>query len=174
MAKSKTLVVYYSRSGTTRALAKAIAEALRCDIEEIAETTSRAGVLGYMRSIFEAIWRIPSPIKTVERDPGSYDLVIIGTPVWAGSVSSPVRSYLTANKAHFGETAFFCTLGGRGSDSAFGQMEALTGRPPRARCAVRASDVESSRYAADVSRFVGALGATSAAQAQPAGAVARA
>lgn len=158
MAKPKALLVYYSRTGTTRAVAAAIADALGCDIEEIGEATGRAGPFGYMRSLFEAIWRIPAPIRPVARDPGSYDLVIIGTPVWASSVSSPVRSYLSANKAHFGETAFFCTLGGRGSDGAFAQMEALTGRPPRACCAVRASDVQSGRHGAEVSRFVNALG----------------
>lgn len=159
MATLKALVVYYSRSGTTRTLATAIAQTLGCDLEEIRDTSRRSGALGYVRSLIEAFRRQPSAIEPAAHDPGSYDLVIVGTPVWAGSMSSPVRSYLMANKARLREAAFFCTLGGRGSESAFAQMQELAGRAPRALCAVAASDVRSGRYAAEVARFVKALAA---------------
>jgi hypothetical protein len=78
----------------------------------------------------------------------SYDLVVIGTPVWAWSLSSPVRAYLTATASQLPEVAFFCTLGARGSESAFAQMTAIVGKKPRAVCAITqreafsASDVE--------------------------------
>jgi flavodoxin len=42
----KTLVVYYSRTGTTRKVAEAIAGILRCDIEEVVDTKKRSGILG--------------------------------------------------------------------------------------------------------------------------------
>ncbi len=161
MAPMKALIVYYSRSGTTRMLATAISHTLHCDIEEIRDTRSRRGILGYVQSLIEAFLRRPSTIESAERDPGSYDLVIIGTPVWAGSMSSPVRSYLMANKARLREAAFFCTLGGRGSESAFAQMRELAGKVPCARCAVTASAVRSGRYGADVARFAKELETTS-------------
>ena len=37
MGASKTLVVFYLRSGTTRRIALALSEALKCDLEEITE-----------------------------------------------------------------------------------------------------------------------------------------
>jgi flavodoxin len=37
MGAPKLLVVFYSRSGTTRRIAKALSEALKCDLEEITE-----------------------------------------------------------------------------------------------------------------------------------------
>jgi hypothetical protein len=86
-----------------------------------------------------------------------YDRVIIGTPVWAWSVSSPVRAYLMANKGHLPEVAFYCTLGGRGSDSVFRQMQSLAGKAPRAVYAVTAGEVISTRYGASLAAFAKAL-----------------
>jgi len=96
MSSSKTLVVFYSRSGTTRRIAQALSEALKCDLEEITESRPRTGFLGYMRSLLEARRKLPSIITPRKHDVSSYDLVVIGTPVWAWSLSSPVRAYLTA------------------------------------------------------------------------------
>jgi flavodoxin len=154
MATSRVLVVYYSRSGTTRRVAEAISPALHCDIEAIVDTTSRAGAIGYLRSFVEAFQRRPSPIKPTQKDPGSYDLVVIGTPVWAGSLSSPIRSYLMANKAHLRKVAFFCTFGGRGSESTFGQMQDVAGKAPLARCAIVAREALSDRCGGAVTAFV--------------------
>ena len=50
----RTLVVYYSLSGMTRELAKAIAKELGADIEEIVDPTPRSGVLGYVRCGYES------------------------------------------------------------------------------------------------------------------------
>ena len=55
MANLRTLVVYYSRSGTTRKIAEALSEALNANIEEIVEANDRAGFFGYVRSLVEAI-----------------------------------------------------------------------------------------------------------------------
>ena len=106
-------MVYYFRSGTTRKIAEAVSEALTCDREEIVEAKSRAGFFGYIRSLVEARQKRPSVIAPAKLDASSYDLVVIGTPVWGWSVSSPVRAYLMANRDRLPEVAFFCTLGGQ-------------------------------------------------------------
>jgi flavodoxin len=155
----KTLVVYYSRSGTTRKLAKGIAESLGADIEEIVELRDRRGGRGYVRSLVEALRRRPTPISPAKQDPAAYGLVVVGTPVWVASLSSPVRSYLLANKARLREVAFFCTLGGSGNERAFAQMQELTERPPRSLCAVTAADLAAGRHTARVAAFVNALAA---------------
>ena len=78
---------------------------------------SRTGFLGYMRSLLEARRKRPSVIAPGKHDVSSYDLVVIGTPVWAWSLSSPVRAYLMAKTNQLPAVAFFCTLGGKGSES---------------------------------------------------------
>ena len=62
MANLRTLVVYYSRSGTTRIIAEALSEALNSNIEEIVEANGRAGFFDYVCSLVEAIQKNPSAI----------------------------------------------------------------------------------------------------------------
>jgi hypothetical protein len=73
-------------------VAEALAAELICDAEEIVATESRVGLVGIMRSLIEALRQRPAQIAAVRFNPSSYDLVIIGTPVWAWSVSSPSLS----------------------------------------------------------------------------------
>jgi hypothetical protein len=126
MSAPKILVVFYSRSGTTRRIAMALSATLGASVEEILEDRGRAGFLGYWKSIIEARRKHLPDILPARNDPSSFDLVVIGTPVWAWSVASPVRAYLTANKDRLPAVAFFCTLGGKGGETAFAQMQALS------------------------------------------------
>lgn len=157
MAAPKILVVFYSRSGTTRAVAKDLSAKLGSSIDEIVEPRSRNGFLGYSRSIIEARRRQCADIAPEKFDPSSFDLVVIGTPVWAWSVSSPVRAYLAANRDRLPEVAFFCTLGGNGSETAFAQMQSIVGKPPRATCAITAREVASGRDGSPLAAFASAL-----------------
>ncbi|MGO9397165.1 MAG: flavodoxin family protein [Xanthobacteraceae bacterium] len=160
MASLKILLVFYSRSGTTRAVAQALADALRCDTEEIVVNKSRAGLVGIVRSLGEAIRHQPAQIKPTRFDASSYDLVIVGTPVWAWSVSSPVRAYLINNKSDLPRIALFCTLGNRGDDAAFAQMQQLAGKAPLATAAFKTRDVVSSRFRDRLAKFAQALRAS--------------
>jgi len=160
MTNQRSLVVYYSRTGTTRKVVEALSQVLNCDVEEIVEAKSRMGVLGYLRSVVEARQERPAAIAAAKYDPSSYDLVVVGTPIWAWSVSSPVRAYLMTMKARLPDVAFFCTLGGAGSARAFSQMQGITGKTPRALCAVTAKEVSSGRYRERVSAFAKALEAS--------------
>lgn len=157
MSASRTLVVFYSRSGTTRRIAEALAAMLKCELEEITEPRPRTGFLGYMRSLLEARRKIPCSIAPGKHDVSSYDLIVIGTPVWAWSLSSPVRAYLTATASRLPEVAFFCTLGSRGSESAFAQMTTIVGKKPRAVCAITQRDALSGSHVERLAAFGKAL-----------------
>lgn len=91
----RVLVAFYSRTGNTRRVAEAIAERLKADMEEIRDVGSRSGVPGFFRSGYEALAGKLPEIQQVYRRPDEYDLVLIGSPVWVGRPSSPIRSYLT-------------------------------------------------------------------------------
>ncbi|WP_277182923.1 hypothetical protein [Caballeronia sp. BR00000012568055] len=130
------LVVCYSRTGTTRAVAVALAKCLHADFEEIIEPVDRSGVLGYVRSIVDALLSRKGLIKPMRYDPAQYDVVVIGTPVWAGTMSTPVRSWLCRNRRELRRVAFFCTEHRRGEATAFKDLEKLAGKTPVARCAL--------------------------------------
>lgn len=157
MPAPKILVIFYSRSGTTRRIALALSAALGGSVEEIVEDRGRNGFLGYLRSVIEARGRRAATIRPARNDPKSFDLVVIGTPVWAWSVSSPVRAYLTENKDRFPAVAFFCTLGGAGSETVFAQMQGIVGKPPRATCAITARDIAAGGEGAQLANFARAL-----------------
>lgn len=151
----KTLLVYYSRSGTTRKVAEAIAAELRCDIEEIQDVRSRKGLFGWLRSGREAIRKARPEIKPMNKDPESYDLVIIGTPVWASTMASPVRTWLNANqKKLINLVALFCTMGGEDRGHAIPDMGEYCHCDSLASLAVRRKDVASGAFEQKVKDFV--------------------
>lgn len=150
----KTLVVFYSRSGTTRKVAKAIVEKLNCDFEEIFDTKDRSGVLGFMTAGRDASFNKLTIIKATKINPSSYDMVIIGTPVWAFTMASPIRTYITENKDRFKKVAFFCTVGGVGSKGAFKNMEEICGKPPVALLELLTKEVVEGNYGPKVKEFL--------------------
>ena len=110
----KTLVVYYSRTQITKKVAERIASELNADLEEIIDTKSRSGPLGYLISCYDALRGKTTILKPIKNDPSNYDLVIVGTPVWAGTMSTPILTYLSENKDKFknvSEVGFFSTAG---------------------------------------------------------------
>lgn len=153
----KALVVFNSRTGITKKVAESIKKILKCDIEEIYEKKSREGVLGYLIGIYESIIEKPAEIKKTKKNPGSYNLVIIGTPVWAGKMSCPIRTYISQNKKHFKKIAFFCTMKGIGSESTFKDMEKLCRKKPIALLELISKEVMKRNYIQKVKKFVSNL-----------------
>ena len=87
-----TLVVYFSRGELTRIIAHAIAEQLQSTTTEITEPQSRKGFLGFFRSISEAKSRKIVKINPINVNLSDYDLIVVGTPVWAAAMASPIPS----------------------------------------------------------------------------------
>ena len=94
----KSLVVYYSRSGKTEDIAGIIAKKLGSEIEEIDDHKNRKGLLGFISSGNEAYLQKAIPIEKLKKDPAQYELTIVGTPIWAGNMSTPILSFLKEYK----------------------------------------------------------------------------
>ncbi|RLF84946.1 flavodoxin [Thermococci archaeon] len=124
----KTLVVFYSRSGTTKRVAQEVAKALNADIDELIDKKSRKGVLGFLRAGYDATRGKTTEIE-FEKDPYDYDLVIVGTPIWNGRVTPAIRTYLLWNREKIKNAAFFSTCAGR-PGKCLEQMEELWGKKP--------------------------------------------
>lgn len=90
----KILVVYATRTGTGKMIADRIGEALNADVEQIVDKVNRKGVLGFIRSGFQAFTKRCSPIGPPLRNPAQYDMTILISPIWASSLSSPMRTFL--------------------------------------------------------------------------------
>lgn len=129
---NKILVVYYSRSGNTGRVAREIAAELDADCEAIVDHAERRGLRGYRRCTYEAWFGRPAQIDRPVNPIAGYDLVIVGTPIWCLSLSSPVRAFLRLHRGDIDDVAFFCTMGGSGARRVFRQMALEVGKDPRA------------------------------------------
>lgn len=121
----KVLVAFYSRDGHTRAAAEMIAEALGADVDGIADGRPRRGIMGFLRAGYDATRGRTTEIR-FSKDPASYDLVVVGTPVWNGRVTPAVRTYLERNSGRIRRAAFFATCAGR-PGRCIGQMKEIYG-----------------------------------------------
>jgi len=155
-AGPRSLVAYYSLTGHTRALAHAIRDASAGQLEEIAEPRARIGFPGEMRALVDSLLRRAPPIRTPERDPAHYELLLLGGPVWAGRIAAPVRTYARTVAARARDLAFFCTYDADGAATALEELAELCGRQPKAVLAVPAHALVSGAFHAELQRFVDA------------------
>lgn len=154
----KPLVVYYSRSGTTKKVAEAIAQALGCDIEELVDTQKRSGLSGWIRSGRQALKEELTTLEPLKKDLSQYDLVIIGGPVWAYTMSVPIRTFIIQNKDRMKDVAFFFTSGGKDNEpKIFPAMEQLCSKTPRATLGLRTVEVKKDQHKEKVQVFAKAL-----------------
>ncbi len=162
----KYLVAYYSNTGTTRAAAESIARMLDADLEVIEEKKPRpvltlgpgkAGSGAVARAGIAAMLGLGTLLAPSRFKVDEYDVVVVGTPVWVGSVTPPVRSYLRRQRMHFRSVAFFCTAGDPTTMRAFRQMEELVHRQPVARIALKAEDVRTGAHEDMLGGFIEAI-----------------
>lgn len=121
-----TLCLYYSRTGATEKLIREISQELGCEIFKLEDGVDRSGFRGWLRSGMQAMSRRPPRVKLPKTAlPLSvYDLVIIGTPVWAGRCSAPVRSFLMEYGEEIRRTAYVITRGSENHyEEVFDQMD---------------------------------------------------
>ena len=140
----KILITYYSRTNITKKVAEKIQKNLDCDIEEIIDLKNRSGLLGWIKSLLDGIKQRPTNIKQLKKSPSDYDLVIIGTPIWADTMTSAVLTYLQENKEKFKDVSYFCTCRSSGYDETFGKMEEITGKKGVGTLALTKKDLDTS------------------------------
>ena len=153
----QALVVYYSRGGKHRKVAEELSKELQCDVEEILDTTNRSGPIGWLKSGRQASTKALTKLQPIKNDPSKYDLVIIGTPVWASHVSTPVRTYIADNKDKLKKVAFLVTEGNGGDEATVKEMEALSGKTSSGTLVVKVSEIRKGEYQAKVKKFADSI-----------------
>ncbi len=159
----RILVVYYSRTGRTRQIAEAIAAQLSADIEPIQDGGQRLGTRGYLRSLLEAIQNRGVRILAPTKNPSDYDLIVLGTPVWAHNMCTPMRAYIKAQQQRFREIAVFCTQGGSGGSKVAGQVAESCGRSPVATLVLNEDEIKKNQFATKLDGFIQSILQTKAA-----------
>jgi flavodoxin len=110
----KKIVIYYSFDGNTKLIAKSMAGAIGADLMPIVpkkELTSK-GFSKYFWGSSQVMMKRKPALMPPTFDPMDYDLVIIGTPVWAWTSAPPVTAFLSAIDLKDKQIALFCCHGG--------------------------------------------------------------
>lgn len=112
----KVLVLYYSQSDNTKAVAQEISTALGADLEEIVPVVPYNGTYDetIQRCIREREEEILPKIQPVQADISAYDVVFIGYPVWFGTCALPMLSCLNEIDLSGKKVVPFCTFGSGG------------------------------------------------------------
>ena len=106
----KKLVVFYSLEGNTRMIAETLAEAAGADRLELKlkEVMSPRKLIKYAQAGVQA-WTGKKPeLEPFEKNPADYDLIFIGTPVWAFSYTPPLKTFFRDCPLTGKKIALFC------------------------------------------------------------------
>ena len=127
----KTVIVCYSLTGNTAWAARRIAGALDADLLELRSRKAYPdrGFRKFLRGGKSAMAAECPPLEPYEFDAGQYDRVILATPLWAGRITPPLRTFLTEQRAALSGKRFaavICCAGGK-DDRAFAQLRELLG-----------------------------------------------
>jgi flavodoxin len=126
----KIVVVYFSRSGNTKALAEQIRSATGGDMVELEPVD--AYPKNYQATVNRAKPELASgycpPLKNEIRNLGTYDVILLGSPCWGGSIAPPVRTFLSEYDLSGKTLAIFMTHGGSGLGRAPADIKTLAPR----------------------------------------------
>lgn len=91
----KSIIVYYSFTGNTRLVAKILAKALeeksRVELIELKDLDDDAKFIHQGKRAFR---RVRANIEDTKFDLSEYDLICLGTPVWAFGSTPAMNTYL--------------------------------------------------------------------------------
>lgn len=127
----KVLVLYYSQTSNTKAVAEEIAKKLNADIEEVVPTIPYDGDFQATieRSMKEREEGKVPEINPIAADISKYDVVFIGYPIWFGTYAPPIAALLDQIDLSGKKAVPFCTFGSGGLESS---MKDLAAKQPKA------------------------------------------
>jgi flavorubredoxin len=92
----KPLILYYSLTGTTRTIAQELSRALSCETEEIVSQKYRQ-YLWKITCVNDQLFDRDDALAPVKTDLTKYNQLIIASPVWIHTISSPMRTLIKYN-----------------------------------------------------------------------------
>jgi len=120
-----SLVVYFSLDGNTKLIAEKIAKTINADIIEL-NTRKKYPTEGFKKYFWGGkgvIFREKPELTNKSIDLSRYEMIIIGTPVWAGSYAPPIKSFISQYNIRGKRIALFASHGGGGAEKCFAKLK---------------------------------------------------
>lgn len=91
----KSLVVFYSWTGNTEAVAEELGSVLQGKVVRLEETKERKPGFGFAMAAMYAIFGAKSKLKPLSLPSGEFDTIFVGTPIWASASTPAVNTFLS-------------------------------------------------------------------------------
>ncbi len=98
MEAKRIMVVYFTRTGTTRKVAEELARILDADCEELIDRRSYKGIFGFINGGRLSATKKMTKLMPIRHEPINYDLIVICSPIWAGNITPAALTYITTHK----------------------------------------------------------------------------
>lgn len=123
----KTLIVYYSLEGSTKMIAEKLAGKMGADLLEIRSVKKYPdkGPAKFLVGGKDAAFNVCPEIEKFSTNVKQYDAIIIGTPVWDGTIAPPVRSFLRDTLIKTPNVAAFACMAGKDPKKTFKVIKEL-------------------------------------------------
>ena len=121
----KTLIAFYSLTGNVKKIACAIAQATGGETLEI-KTKKEIPSKGFGKYFWggkQVMNKEKPELLPLDKNPNDYDLIFIGTPVWAANFVPAIRSFLSSAKLQNKKIALFCSHAGDNAGATFTNLE---------------------------------------------------
>lgn len=121
----KKLVLYYSETGTTKAVAEELQKQVGADIESVEAAEPYTGkfqetIQRGQREMQSGSWPALKPLKSKLSE---YDVVFLGYPIWFGTYANPIVTLVKENDFAGKTIVPFCTFGSGGLNTSSGALK---------------------------------------------------
>ena len=124
----KTAIVYYSMHGNVRYVAEKVAKELGADLIELKPVKAYPdkGAMQFIWGGSAVTFKKKPDLEPYTFNASDYDLVIIGTPVWASNFTPPLRTFFEDNDLTGKKIAVIATSAGGDSSKCIQAVKEAT------------------------------------------------
>lgn len=119
----KKLIIYYSKTGATEVISQVLAYQLKADMAQIQDEKPRTGLKNKITSSFDAFRENKTDIYPQTIDLTNYDLIYIGTPVWASKPTPAILTIIDSVDLRGKDVILFATMSSAGGAATIDRMK---------------------------------------------------
>ena len=142
---SRTLIVFYSRTGTTRQAAQQLQQLTQWPMAEVRDLHPRVGLTGDLRCVIDSLLALPAHFSYDGPELKNFDRLVLLTPIWLGLLASPLRGYLNEQSHTTSKPmpylSLVCVMGGQGAFRAAAEVATYADRTPTPVITLRQDEV---------------------------------
>ncbi len=126
MRAMKICIIYHSYSGITKGVAERVRDACGGDLVEVTPKEPYSTFSAYTRGCRRAMKKKADAVEPETIDVSAYDLIVVGTPIWAWKATPVINGGIAALEGCAGKKAVvYATCGAKYGSSLVDMKEAL-------------------------------------------------